>query len=88
MLTGDLPWDRATCSDPAYAMWLKGEVPPVLKNLDSDTLAIVRDTLVVDEELRPTAKELLKHPWLSTPTKRRSKKMDNSEPLKRAKIEN
>ncbi|EYB93365.1 hypothetical protein Y032_0183g940 [Ancylostoma ceylanicum] len=78
MLTGDLPWDRAARSDPSYSMWLNGELPPSLKNVDRDALAlkvtvflitdIIRDTLVVNEELRPTARELLKHPWLSSST--------------------
>ncbi|VDK56130.1 unnamed protein product [Cylicostephanus goldi] len=89
MLTGDLPWDRASRADPAFAMWLKGQIPPVLRSLDKDTLAFVRDILVVDEKLRPTAKQLLKHPWLNAQTEKRSKKISNAEPtMKRARIEN
>ncbi|RCN43614.1 hypothetical protein ANCCAN_10385 [Ancylostoma caninum] len=68
-------------------MWLNGELPPSLRNVDRDALEIVRDTLVVNEELRPTARELLKHPWLSSSTRRRSKKIDCLEPLKRARMQ-
>ncbi|KAK6758492.1 hypothetical protein RB195_015983 [Necator americanus] len=87
MLTGDLPWDIAARSDPAFLMWLRGELPPVLKRIDSEALSIIRDTLVVDELLRPTAKELLRHPWLSPSSRRRSKNVDNVGPLKRAKMQ-
>ncbi|KIH48717.1 hypothetical protein ANCDUO_21210 [Ancylostoma duodenale] len=38
MLTGDLPWDRAARSDPSYSMWLNGELPPSLRNVDRDAL--------------------------------------------------
>ncbi|CAJ0589252.1 unnamed protein product [Cylicocyclus nassatus] len=88
MLTGDLPWDRAARADPAFSMWLKGQVPPVLRSLDSETLAFVRDILVVDENLRPTAKQLLKHPWWNTQIEKRSKKSSAEPSLKRARIEN
>ncbi|KHJ89485.1 kinase domain protein, partial [Oesophagostomum dentatum] len=86
MLTGDLPWDRAARTDPNFSLWLKGVVPPTLKDIDSETMTIVNDTLEVDEELRPTAKELLRHSWLSPSSRRRSKNSDYYEPPKRAKL--
>ncbi|VDO45155.1 unnamed protein product [Haemonchus placei] len=66
MLTGDLAWDRADISDTNYALWVNGELPPLLKTLDHSTLSIINDALDIDENRRPTCQQLLKHPWLRT----------------------
>uniref|UniRef100_A0A7I4Z1V4 non-specific serine/threonine protein kinase n=1 Tax=Haemonchus contortus TaxID=6289 RepID=A0A7I4Z1V4_HAECO len=89
MLTGDLAWDRADISDTNYALWVNGELPPLLKPLDQSTLSIINDALDIDENRRPTCQQLLKHPWLRTSSKRSYKSNNNGEDegsVKRSKL--
>nr|CDJ98478.1 Serine threonine protein kinase-related domain containing protein [Haemonchus contortus] len=89
MLTGDLAWDRADISDTNYALWVNGELPPLLKTLDQSTLSIINDALDIDENRRPTCQQLLKHPWLRTSSKRSYKSNNNGEDegsVKRSKL--
>ncbi|KAK6054554.1 kinase domain protein [Cooperia oncophora] len=70
MLTGDLAWDRADSSDLSYILWERSKLPPLFKRFDQSTLDIITDALDIDEDRRPTAQQLLKHPWLHSPSKR------------------
>jgi mitogen-activated protein kinase kinase kinase 1 len=66
MLTGEIPYSNLECMSALFRIG-KGELPPIPDTLSRDGKDFILQCLQVNPDDRPTAAQLLNHPFLHRP---------------------
>ena len=66
MLTGEHPWPHLSQMQAIFKVGSAKAKPTIPPDISTDAVSFLELTFELDHELRPSASDLLKHPWIAS----------------------